>query len=56
MGPHSGFVTGSSIGRHAHQGTACLTRAHSEDSAVAAIVSAPTVVYVGRGSPTLSKR
>jgi hypothetical protein len=54
MGPHSGFVTGSSIGRHAHQGTACLTLAHSENSA-AAIVWALTVGYVGRGSPTFSK-
>jgi hypothetical protein len=24
MGPPSGFVSGSSVGRHAHQGTACL--------------------------------
>jgi hypothetical protein len=55
MGPPSGFVTGSSHGRHAHQGTACLTLAHFEDSSVAAIVSTQTRVYADCGSPTFSK-
>jgi hypothetical protein len=54
MGPPSGFVTGSSIGRHAHQGTACLALAHSAGSSVTAFVSAPTTVY-DAGSPTFSK-
>ena len=55
MGPYSGFVTGSSSGRHAHQGTACLTLAHIEDSSVATHVSAKTTVYDDGGSPTFSK-
>ena len=59
MGPPSGFVTGSSNGRHAHQGTACLPSCHrclvcSDSHSTHCSLGAYTTAC-GGDSPTFSR-